>query len=63
MRDTLAFPDTGDIAADLTSQLRAFVGLVTGTPAGRVLAELIGAAQTDPELLALYREQIGRAHV
>jgi AcrR family transcriptional regulator len=53
---TLAFPDTGDIAADLTEQMLAFVRLVTGTAAGRVLAELIGSAQTDPELAAAYRE-------
>jgi AcrR family transcriptional regulator len=56
VRGTLAFPDSGDIGADLTEQLRAFVHLVTGTSAGRVLAELIGAAQTDPELAAAYRE-------
>lgn len=51
----LAFPDTGDIEADLTAQLTAFVRLVRDTPAGRVIAELIGQAQTDPELAAAYR--------
>jgi len=56
VQSTLAFPDTGDIAADLTDQLTAFVRLVTQTPAGRVIAELIGSAQTDPELAAAYRE-------
>jgi AcrR family transcriptional regulator len=56
VRETLAFPDSGDIAADLAEQLRAFVRLVTRTPAGRVLAELIGAMQTDPGLAATYRE-------
>jgi AcrR family transcriptional regulator len=54
--DTLAFPDTGDIVADLTDQVLAFVRLVTGTAAGRVLADLIGSMQTDPELAAAYRE-------
>jgi AcrR family transcriptional regulator len=49
---TLAFPDTGEIADDLLTQVRAFVELVVNTPAGRVLAELIGQAQTDPELAA-----------
>jgi AcrR family transcriptional regulator len=48
----LEFPDTGDIAADLRTQLRAFVHLITATPAGRVITELIGHAQTDPELAA-----------
>ena len=56
VESTLAFPDTGDIAADLTEQVRAFVRLMTRTPAGRVIAELIGSAQTDPELAAAYRE-------
>lgn len=54
---TLAFPDTGDITADLTEQLTAFVRLVTRTGAGRVIAELIGSSQTDPELAAAYRER------
>jgi AcrR family transcriptional regulator len=49
---TLAFADTGDIERDLTSQLHAFVRLITEEPAGRVIAELIGAAQTDPDLAA-----------
>lgn len=50
----LAFPDTGHIEADLRAQLHAFVKLLTETPAGAVLRELIGAAQTDPELLSAY---------
>ncbi|MGC4806311.1 TetR/AcrR family transcriptional regulator [Micromonospora sp. DT233] len=54
---TLAFPDTGDIRADLTSQLLAFVRLLADTPAGRVVAELIGQAQTDPELAQAYRQR------
>ncbi|MGV9776885.1 TetR/AcrR family transcriptional regulator C-terminal ligand-binding domain-containing protein [Streptosporangium sp. NPDC003464] len=54
---TLAFPDTGDIAADLTGQVRTFVRLMRDTRAGRVMPELIGQAQTDPELSALYRER------
>lgn len=53
----LAFPDTGDIAADLTTQLQAFVRLMRETPAGRVMPELIGQAQTDPELAAALRER------
>ena len=51
----LAFPDTGDLEADLTAQLRAFVRLLRDTPAGRVVSELIGQAQTDPDLAAAYR--------
>lgn len=53
----LAFPDSGDVVTDLTDQITAFVRLVTQTPAGRVIAELIGMAQTDPDLAAAYRER------
>ncbi|MFD7135068.1 TetR/AcrR family transcriptional regulator [Streptomyces sp. NPDC059894] len=52
VESALTFPDTGDIEADLTAQLRAFVHVVTETPAGQVIAELIGQAQTDPDLAA-----------
>lgn len=55
VQHTLAFPDTGDIRADLRDQLRAFVHLMTATPAGRILAELIGQSQTDPDLAVAYR--------
>src|SRR3954470_16635522 len=55
VEQSLAFPSTGDIRADLLAQLRAFAGVLTGTPSGRVLAELIGASQTDPELALAYR--------
>lgn len=51
----LEFPDTGDLAADLRTQLHAFVDLLTRTQAGRAIAELIGLSQTDPELMAAYR--------
>ncbi|MEV0890828.1 MULTISPECIES: TetR-like C-terminal domain-containing protein [unclassified Promicromonospora] len=52
---TLAFPDTGDIRTDLRDQLRAFVHLMTTTPAGRLLTELIGQSQTDQDLAVAYR--------
>jgi AcrR family transcriptional regulator len=52
---TLTFPDTGDIRADITTQLRSFVTLMTTTPAGRLLAELIGQSQTDQNLASDYR--------
>lgn len=56
VQDALAFTDTGDVEADLTEQITAFVRLLTGTRAGRVVAELIGQAQTDHDLAASYRE-------
>ncbi|WP_114560699.1 TetR/AcrR family transcriptional regulator [Desertihabitans aurantiacus] len=52
----LAFPDTGDLARDLSEQLHAFVRLVTDTPAGPVVRGLIAEAQRDPVLLAAYLE-------
>lgn len=48
--DALTFPDTGDVEADLRAQLHAFVHLITKTRAGRVISELMGESQTDPEL-------------
>ncbi|MEU6610429.1 TetR-like C-terminal domain-containing protein [Streptomyces shenzhenensis] len=49
-RERLEFPDSGDIRRDIRSQLRAFVRLLTDGRAGSVIAELIGAAQSDPAL-------------
>lgn len=57
VESTLAFPDTGDIEADLLTQLHAFCRLVGQTAAGRVIAELIGQSQTDPDLATAYRER------
>jgi AcrR family transcriptional regulator len=53
----LAFPDTGDIGADLRAQLHAFVHVIGDSPAGQAIAELIGQAQTDPELKAAYLQR------
>jgi AcrR family transcriptional regulator len=51
----LAFPDSGDVRADVRTQLGAFKTVMTETPGGRVLTELIGRSQTDPDLAAAYR--------
>ncbi|MBU8812594.1 TetR/AcrR family transcriptional regulator [Mycolicibacterium goodii] len=53
----LAFPDTGNIEADLRSQLHAFLHVVRDTAAGIVIAELIGQAQVDPELKAAFLQR------
>lgn len=55
VKATLAFPDTGDIRADLIDQLRHFAHLTTATPAGKILTELVGQSQTDDELAVAYR--------
>lgn len=53
----LAFPDTGDIEEDLRAQLHAFLRVIRDSAAGRVIAELIGQAQSDPELKAAYLQR------
>jgi AcrR family transcriptional regulator len=53
----LAFPDTGDIRADLRAQLGTFVEMIGDSPAGPAIAELIGQAQTDPELKTAYLQR------
>ena len=54
---TLSFPDTGEIEADLRTQLHAFATFLTETDAGRAVAGLVGAAQSDPELGAAWSQQ------
>jgi AcrR family transcriptional regulator len=53
----LAFADTGDIEADLRLQLHNFLHVICDSPAGRVIAELIGQAQSDPDLKAGYLQR------
>jgi AcrR family transcriptional regulator len=60
LEDRLAFPDTGDVEADLAGQLRSFAGVVGAGPAGRVVAELVGQMQTDPELRAAFLSRYSR---
>jgi AcrR family transcriptional regulator len=50
----LEFSDTGDIETDLRTQLHAFLAVVRDSPAGPVIAELIGQAQSDPDLKVGY---------
>ncbi len=52
----LAFDDTGDLERDLTTQMHAFVSLLTARENGRVVAALVGAAQSDPDLAAAFTE-------
>lgn len=46
----LRFDDTGDLAADLRTQLHAFVATLTDERIGPVIAGFIGAAQSDAAL-------------
>lgn len=55
-----AYPDTGDIAADLRTRLAALVPLYTSPGFGPVYAGLIAESQLDPRLAAdLYGRLIG----
>lgn len=56
----LDFPDTGDLRADLVTQLKSFVRLLTAGGAGKTVSELIGAAQTDPNLAESWSESYAR---
>ncbi len=60
VQETLAFTDTGDLAHDLTTQMHAFVGLLTARSGGAVIAELIGAAQSDLDLAAVFSSSYTR---
>jgi AcrR family transcriptional regulator len=60
VREVLEFPDSGDIHEDVRSQLRSFVTLLTAGGAGRVIADLIGAAQTDAALREQFSEVYSR---
>lgn len=77
--EAIAFHDTGDIRQDLTSVLLGLVRLMDDAPTRRAFTQLVGAAQSDPELaaafndhyfgprrheaLGLLRTAVGRGHV
>ena len=56
----LAFADTGDLRADLVSQLTSFVRWLTSDGAATPVAELVGAAQTDPDVARAWIEAYAR---
>jgi AcrR family transcriptional regulator len=55
--ENLKFPQTGDLKDDLRTQLHAFVRHLTESPAGRLIAELVGESQMDAELRAALIEE------
>ncbi|MFB7249546.1 TetR/AcrR family transcriptional regulator [Microbacterium sp. NPDC056234] len=56
----LVFADTGDLAADLVSQLTSFVRWLTSEGAATPVSELIGAAQADADLALAWTEEYAR---
>ncbi len=55
-KQTGTFEDTGDLATDLTGQIRVLVRAFRGR-AGAIMAELIGRAQSDPALADTLRSR------
>ncbi|HEY3506319.1 MAG TPA: TetR/AcrR family transcriptional regulator [Actinocatenispora sp.] len=55
-----SFPDTGDVVADLKTQMRAAVDNLVGSPAGRHYRALIGEAQHDEALAETLQERLHR---
>jgi AcrR family transcriptional regulator len=53
-----AFPDTGDIVADLRGQLIGILKLITNTGFGAAYRGVIANGQSDPDLLGAVYEQI-----
>jgi AcrR family transcriptional regulator len=49
-------PDTGTLRADLVALIRPWVRQLKRRPYARVVAGLVGAAQTDAEFAELYRQ-------
>ncbi|WP_197376751.1 TetR/AcrR family transcriptional regulator [Mycolicibacterium baixiangningiae] len=54
----VAIPDTGDIVADIRSQLTGILELITTTGFGPAYRCLIAAGQSDPDLLRALFDQI-----
>jgi AcrR family transcriptional regulator len=52
--ETYSYVDTGDVAADLTTQVRLLLHSFQGR-AGEIMAELIGQAQSDPSMAETLR--------
>ncbi len=52
----LRFPNTGSVQRDMSLQMRHVVR-VFRSPRGKVVAALLGGGQSDPELIAAFRER------
>ena len=52
----LRFPNTGSVRADMSIQMKQLVRVLRGRR-GRIVAALIGGGQSDPELIAAFRER------
>ena len=55
----LHFPNTGSVFRDMSLQMGQFLKILH-SPRGRIVAALLGAGQSDPELLEAFRERFLR---
>src|SRR5271157_1498300 len=55
----LHFPDTGSVYRDVSLQMRQVIAIFR-SPRGRIVAALLGAGQSDPELLEAFRARFLR---
>ena len=55
----LHFPDTGSVYQDLSLQMNQFLGLLH-SKRGRIVAALLGAGQSEPDVLEAFRERFLR---
>ena len=55
----LHFPNTGSVYRDMSLQMTQLLAILR-SPRGRIVAALVGGGQSDPELLAAYRERFLR---
>ncbi len=56
--DELHFPNTGSVYRDMSLQMAQFLGVLRSR--GHIVAALLGAGQSDPELLVAFRERFLR---
>src|SRR5271165_4028449 len=54
--DKLHFPDTGSVYQDVSLQMKQVIAIFRSRR-GRIVAALLGAGQSDPELLEAFRER------
>ena len=56
---TLRFPDHGSVCSDMSQQMRQLIK-VFRSPRGRIVSAILAGGQSDPELIAAFRERFLR---
>src|SRR5271163_4363989 len=52
----LHFPDTGSVCTDMSQQMRQLIKVFRGRR-GRIVSAILGGGQSDPDLIAAFRER------